>query len=91
MRLRACGSDEQSLRIAVQDNGKGFDVSVRQGRGKGGSFGMFSVRERLVRVGGAFDVESEQGKGTRVTMIVPVERALRSQWGLMAYPPEIGA
>jgi signal transduction histidine kinase len=81
MRLRACGSDEQSLRIAVEDDGKRFDVSVRQGRGKRGGFGMLNVRERLVRVGGTFDVESEQGKGTRVTMIVPVERALRSQWG----------
>ena len=65
---------EQGFRIAVQDDGKGFDASVLKGRGKGGGFGMLSVRERLVRVGGVFAVESVLGKGTKVTMIVPVDR-----------------
>ncbi len=72
---------EQGFRIAVQDDGKGFDVSTLKGRGKGGGFGMLSVRERLVRVGGAFAVESAQGKGTKVTMIVPVDCGRRSDWG----------
>jgi PAS domain S-box-containing protein len=73
--------DEQGFRIAVQDDGKGFDVSVLQGRSKGGGFGILSVRERLVRIGGVFAVESAQGKGTTVTMIVPVNRGQRSDWG----------
>ncbi len=63
---------ERDLHIAVQDDGKGFDPAVLDGRGKGGGFGILSVRERLVRVGGAFTVESQAGKGTRVTMVVPV-------------------
>ncbi len=74
--------DEQGFRIAVQDDGKGFDISVLQGRGKSCGFGMLSVQERLVRVGGAFSVESEQGKGTRVTMIVPIGCGQPSNWGL---------
>jgi PAS domain S-box-containing protein len=73
--------DEQGFRIAVQDDGKGFDVSILKGCSKGSGFGMLSVRERLVRVGGAFAVESAQGKGTKVTMIVPVDRGQRSDWG----------
>jgi PAS domain S-box-containing protein len=74
--------DEQGFRIAVQDDGKGFDVSALQGRGKSGGFGILSVRERLIRVGGAFVVESQQGKGTKVTMIVPGAWGQRSDWGL---------
>jgi len=73
--------DEQGFRIVVQDDGKGFDVSALKGRGKGGGFGMLSVRERLVRVGGVFAVESAQGKGTKVTMVVPIDRGQRSDWG----------
>ncbi len=65
---------EQDLRIAVQDDGRGFDPAVLDGRGKGVGFGILSVRERLVRVGGAFTVESQVGKGTRVTMVVPINR-----------------
>jgi signal transduction histidine kinase len=72
---------EQGFGISVQNKGKGFDVSLIKGRGKGGGFGMLSVRERLVRVGGAFAAESAQGKGTKVTMIVPVNYGSRSEWG----------
>ncbi len=78
--------DEQGFRISVQDDGKGFDVSVLQGRGRGGGFGMLSVRERLVRVGGAFAVESVQGKGTTVTMIVPGNCGQRSDRGFDGIP-----
>jgi len=63
---------EQNLQIAVQDDGKGFDPAILDGRGKGGGFGILSVRERLARAGGAFAIESQAGKGTRVTMVVPV-------------------
>jgi PAS domain S-box-containing protein len=80
--------DEQGFRIAVQDDGKGFDVSALQRSGKGGGFGVLSVRERLVRVGGAFVVESARGEGTKVTMIVPLECGPRSKGGLTAYLPE---
>ena len=74
--------DEQSLRIAVQDDGRGFDASTLNGRGKISGFGMLSVRERLVRVGGAFAVESQEGKGTKVTLMVPADIGQRSDWGV---------
>ena len=73
--------DEQSLKVAVHDDGKGFDPAVLNGHGRGSGFGMLSVRERLARVGGEFAVESQEGKGTRITMIVPVELGQRSDWG----------
>lgn len=72
------GGDEQSLEIAVQDDGRGFDPSILAGPGKGAGFGILSVRERLVRIGGAFTLESEAGRGTKITMIVPVAFGQRS-------------
>lgn len=73
--------DEQGLRIAVQDDGKGFDPAALGGGGRSGGFGIVSVRERLVRIGGVFALESQEGKGTKVTMIVPADLGQRSDWG----------
>jgi signal transduction histidine kinase len=64
---------EQGLRVAVQDDGRGFDPSVLDEHGRSPGFGILSVRERLVHMGGTFHVESEAGKGTKVTMIVPID------------------
>jgi signal transduction histidine kinase len=72
--------DEQGLQIAVQDDGKGFDPSSLNERGTNGGFGILSVRERLTRIGGAFAVESQAGKGTKVTILVPVDPGPRSDW-----------
>jgi DNA-binding NarL/FixJ family response regulator/anti-sigma regulatory factor (Ser/Thr protein kinase) len=66
----------QELTIMVADAGKGFDPIILQ---RGGStieqFGLFSVRERLELQGGCFDVASSPGKGTRVTLRLPVAMA----------------
>jgi len=72
---------EQGLRIAVQDDGRGFNPSVLDGRGRGSGFGILSVRERLVHMGGTFAVESEDGRGTKVTMVVPIDLGQRTDWG----------
>ena len=73
--------NEQRLRIVVQDDARGFDPSILNGCGKAIGFGILSVRERLTCMGGAFAVESQVGKGTTVTMIVPVDLGQRSDSG----------
>src|SRR5829696_1024495 len=55
--------------LRVADDGSGFDTS----RNPGGGFGLQSMRERLVRLGGHVDVESAPGKGTRVECVCPVQ------------------
>jgi signal transduction histidine kinase len=70
------------LRLAVQgdlfvaqvtDNGIGFDVdSVESGYGSRGSLGMINLRERAALVGGNINIESMPGRGTRVTLLVPI-------------------
>ena len=55
------------VRLTVQDDGKGFSESGTEGR-----FGLVGMRERARLLGGAFQVESSPGAGTRVTVEVPL-------------------
>ncbi len=60
------------ISIVVSDDGVGFDAdAVRASEGTDGSFGLFSVRERLVLLGGQLDVRSAPGRGTSVTILSP--------------------
>jgi PAS domain S-box-containing protein len=63
------------IRITVEDDGVGFDVSstsTNAGDYTKGGFGLFNIRERLDRIGGSVDIRSKQGHGTRVTLIAPI-------------------
>jgi two-component system, NarL family, sensor histidine kinase LiaS len=57
-----------TLTLRVADDGRGFDPS----RNPGGGFGLQSMRERLVKLGGHVNVESAPGKGTRVESFCPL-------------------
>jgi NarL family two-component system sensor histidine kinase LiaS len=61
-------SDALTLRVA--DDGRGFDPAEKN-RGEG--FGLQSMHERLESLGGRVEVESEPGKGTRITCVCPLE------------------
>ena len=57
------------LTLRVSDDGRGFDPS----RGSGGGFGLQSMRERLVKLGGRITLDSAPGNGTRVVAVCPLE------------------
>ncbi len=65
-------NEPERIRIAVEDDGKGFDVE-RTGlhAGAGGGFGLFSIRERLRYLNGQFEVDSAPSRGTRVLITAP--------------------
>jgi signal transduction histidine kinase len=61
--------------VEVADDGKGFDVEEMQtGYDERGSLGMINMRERAELVGGKVTVASMPGKGTRVSLAVPLDR-----------------
>ncbi len=62
--------DQDVLSITVSDHGCGFHVSAL---GDDGSdrFGLLSVRERMIALGGSFDLQSEPGKGTVASLHLP--------------------
>ena len=55
-----------SVRLTVQDDGHGFDAERTRG------LGLLGMRERVARLHGSFDIDSSPGKGTRVTVILPL-------------------
>lgn len=59
------------LFVTVSDRGGGFDPAVLFDRTAGTGFGLLSIRERLSVLGGRLTIDSESGKGTRVTIIAP--------------------
>lgn len=66
-------NDSGRITLRVQDDGVGFDVST-VGRGSDG-FGLFAMEERVSLVDGTFAVGSVKGKGTSVSVSVPVRDA----------------
>lgn len=61
------------VQIVVSDDGVGFDSSSSWSPpSHPGGFGLFSIRTRVERVGGQFLLESKPGRGTRVTLVVPI-------------------
>ncbi len=66
---------QDELRIHVRDKGVGFD-SVSLASAPGGTshpgFGLFSIRERMLALGGRFELVSTPGQGTQATLILPL-------------------
>jgi signal transduction histidine kinase len=60
--------EDDILRLAISDNGKGFDRARLNGRG----FGMESMRQRAEKIAGTLDVRSEPMGGTTVELNLPV-------------------
>jgi PAS domain S-box-containing protein len=63
-------ADGRELVLCVRDRGVGFD---RAGSGKTG-LGLESIRERARLIQARLAVRSRPGKGTRITLRVPLER-----------------
>ena len=72
---RVCVSREDNvICVNVEDNGVGFDSSeVETHWDESSGFGLFSIRERLSRFGGAFEIDSEPGSGTRIMLTAPLK------------------
>ena len=75
--------DGDGVNIEVEDDGVGMRDVRRDSKLKGnGGFGLFSIRERLHYLGGQVQVESENGRGTRITLMVPLRHAKKAQAGI---------
>lgn len=62
-------ADEQ-ICVIIEDDGVGFEpdkLALNTG------FGIFSIRERLEQLAGCLDIESEPGRGTKITMTVQLK------------------
>lgn len=66
------GGADGGLRLAVQDDGCGFEVAVRRRRP---SLGLAGMRERVRLVGGDLEVDSAPGRGTTIIAWLPLGKA----------------
>jgi PAS domain S-box-containing protein len=65
--------EDNSIRIRVEDDGVGFSTSEGKELGKTAGFGLFNIRERIKYLEGDMVIESEPGRGTRVTLSAPLQ------------------
>jgi len=65
--------DENECVLYIEDDGKGFDVSkLTRVDPSGRGAGLFTIKERVGLVGGKCRVDSHPGRGTKVTVKVPL-------------------
>ena len=64
--------DDHSIGIKVKDDGKGFQAKGAGSAAADSGFGLFSIRERLKSYNGSLHIESQKGKGTTVSIRLPL-------------------
>lgn len=57
---------DNKIVLTVQDNGKGFDAAREKG------LGLLGIEERVSQLRGTFQVVSEVGRGTLISVILPL-------------------
>jgi signal transduction histidine kinase len=62
------------IRLIVEDDGKGFDVSQVIGSGpREKNLGLYGMRERAALLGGTVTIESIPGTGTTIFVTIPLQ------------------
>ncbi len=86
--LREFGPDRKSLEVIFEDTGQGMPPDVLRHvlepfyttKGKRGTgLGLSIVSETISKMGGTVKIESEEGKGTRVILNIPVQTDLKGR------------
>lgn len=67
---------EDELVVIVRDDGQGFSPAAARTTAFGG-FGLSGMRERAEVIGGRLSVWSEPGRGTTITLVIPLAPQLQ--------------
>ena len=59
-------SNNECIYLYITDNGQGFNIEQSKT-----TLGLIGLRERAVSLGGELEIESQIGKGTTISAIVP--------------------
>jgi two-component system, NarL family, sensor histidine kinase DegS len=66
---------EGNVTVAIKDNGKGFELpSGINNLARSGKLGLTGMQERAQLLGGTLGIEARHGKGTIVTVNIPVQQ-----------------
>jgi signal transduction histidine kinase len=73
-RIEMSCDEENRLRVCVIDQGTGFDPDTIWEKAKDGSgFGLFSIRERVMLLGGSLKAKSSPGSGSCFSLVAPIK------------------
>jgi ligand-binding sensor domain-containing protein/signal transduction histidine kinase len=61
--------EDERMVLILSDNGKGFDVTQ-----KSNGHGLTSLKERCKSLGGELTIDSHTGRGTTVSLVVPLKQ-----------------
>jgi len=61
-----------SLVLEIMDNGIGMDEKIADDPH---SLGLIGIRERVLAWGGKFHLQSDRGKGTTLTIVIPISES----------------
>lgn len=64
--------ERHQVRLAVKDDGCGFEQNASSAPLQGDGFGLLGMRERAEKIGAAFALASQPGRGTELIVTVPV-------------------
>ncbi|AEI38744.1 sensor histidine kinase [Paenibacillus mucilaginosus] len=65
---------QQMIKLTVTDNGVGFNTAgIDKKITQGSHYGLMGMRERVELLEGRFDIQSEVGAGTKVSMVIPIK------------------
>ena len=71
--IRLKQSGEELVLLEVEDDGVGFNSQEIEGDySSRGSLGLVNMRERAELVNGVLSIESAEGKGTRIRLLIPL-------------------
>ncbi len=77
----AIRKNQGMLRITVRDEGQGFsptkEGTIPHQTDQSMKFGLFSIRERMITLGGSFEIDSQPGHGSTASLLLPL--ALESE------------
>jgi signal transduction histidine kinase len=69
-------SKNESFILTIEDDGSGIDQARLPG---GKSFGLLGMQERARILGGRVDIHGEQGKGTTITIRIPMQLSTENE------------
>jgi signal transduction histidine kinase len=69
-----------SLRLRIADDGLGIDPQILAAGQRSDHFGLVGMRERAAQLGARFCLESNDGTGTCITVLVPASVAFENHW-----------
>lgn len=63
-----------TLRVLVEDDGKGYNVNTPADRDYGAGHGLEGLKKRALMLGGTFLIRARPDRGTRCTLEIPLHR-----------------